>query len=392
MIGGGAAGFFAAINCPAKSKVLILEKNRKPLQKVKVSGGGRCNVTHYCFEPELLVENYPRGKDFLLEPFQRFGPADTINWFENRGVKIKKESDGRMFPVTDDSQTIIDTFLAEARKKKVEVALSSKVHSFERSEDQWLVITEERKLICDKLLIASGGDKAIWEQLTGLGLNLVSPVPSLFTFHVPEKELHELSGISFPQMTVKTKGFKTSGPGLITHWGVSGPVVLKLSAFGARQFNDLDYQFDIQVDWLADVSIDHILTWLKKEQADNPKKKVRNTPLPGLTKRFWEFMCTKSLVGEFQNWSETGKKHFKRITDNLKKMPLKVTGKSTFKEEFVTAGGVDLSEIDSSTFELKRFPGLYLAGEVLDIDAVTGGFNFQAAWTGGWHVAQNLNE
>ncbi|WP_262489870.1 BaiN/RdsA family NAD(P)/FAD-dependent oxidoreductase [Jiulongibacter sediminis] len=389
-MGGGAAGFFSAINTPEGSKVLILEKNKRPLQKVKVSGGGRCNVTHFCFDPQKLVENYPRGSDFLLEPFGRFGPQQTIDWFNQRGVSIKKESDGRMFPDTDSSQTIIDCFLNEARRKKVELRLLSKVLDFENSDDGWLVRLENEEIRTSKLLIATGSDKHIWERLKAMSLDIIEPVPSLFTFHIEDSALQGLTGTPFPEIVVRTKGLQSRGPGLITHWGMSGPGVLKLSAFGARVFFEKDYCFDINVDWLPRFSESDIINELKTEQASNPKKKVRNfTPL-GLSKRFWEFICNKSQVSEHQNWSETGKKHFKRITESLKKMSFEVNGKSTFKDEFVTAGGISLEEVDPKTFQSIKYSGLYFAGEVLDIDAVTGGFNFQAAWTGGWHVASSI--
>ncbi len=391
VIGGGAAGFFAAINSPKGTKTIILEKNRAPLQKVKVSGGGRCNVTHHCFEPEKLIENYPRGKEFLLEPFRRFGPSDTINWFSERGVSIKKEQDGRMFPVTDSSQTIIDCFQKELSKKNIELRASTKVLSFSKEEDCWQVSLEnEEKLETKNLLIATGGDKAIWNQLRSLNLSIVEPVPSLFTFQIQDKFLHELSGTSFESSTVKTKGFRSSGPMLITHWGLSGPAVLKLSAFAARELANQNYSFTITVDWLAEISTEKIVEELRRYQTENPKKKVRSLSVFGLSKRFWEYICNESSVGEFQNWSETGKKHFRKISENLKKKVFHVEGKTTFKEEFVTAGGVCLSEIDPNSFMVNKYPGLYLAGEVMDIDAVTGGFNFQAAWTSAYIVSNSI--
>lgn len=367
-----------------------MEKNKRPLQKVKVSGGGRCNVTHYCFEPQKLIENYPRGKDFLLEPFKRFGPKETVEWFARRGVTIKKESDGRMFPVSDSSQTIIDCFLKEARMKSIELRTLSKVLDFTPIEGGWRVKLENQEIKTSKLLIATGSDKHIWEILKTMNFAIEEPVPSLFTFNINDKALQSLTGTSFPNILVKTKGFQSEGPGLITHWGLSGPAVLKLSAFGARYFAENQYEFEVKVDWIPQISGNQILDLLKEEQSANPKKKVRNLSPFGLSKRFWEFICDKSQVSEFQNWSETGKKHFKRIADSLKKMPFEVNGKSTFKDEFVTAGGLDLAEINHRTFEAKSYPGLYFAGEVLDIDAVTGGFNFQAAWTGGWHVASSV--
>lgn len=295
-----------------------------------------------------------------------------------------------MFPDTDSSQTIIDCFLNEARRKKVELRILSKVLDFENSDDGWLVRLENEEIRTSKLLIATGSDKHIWERLKAMSLDIIEPVPSLFTFHIEDSALQGLTGTSFPEIVVRTKGLQSRGPGLITHWGMSGPGVLKLSAFGARAFFEKNYRFDINVDWLPRFSESDIINELKTEQASNPKKKVRNfTPL-GLSKRFWEFICNKSQVSEHQNWSETGKKHFKRIAESLKKMSFEVNGKSTFKDEFVTAGGISLEEVDPKTFQSIKYSGLYFAGEVLDIDAVTGGFNFQAAWTGGWHVASSV--
>ena len=321
----------------------------------------------------------------------RFGPKEVIQWFEQKGVNIKKEADGRMFPVSNSSQTIIDCFRKEADKLMVELRTSERMQSFSFQNGHWYVLLDNNEqLRCKKLVLTTGNDKHIWNQLKDMGLQMIEPVPSLFTFNIPDAELHELSGVSFPLIKVSTNQREISGPGLITHWGLSGPAVLKLSAWGALELADLNYTFKINVDWMPHVSKADITNELKNSQQADPRKKVTNTIPLDLTKRFWEYICKKSEVREFQNWSETGKKHILRMVDNLKEMPFEVTGKSTFKEEFVTAGGIDLNEINPETFEIKKFPGLYAAGEILNIDAVTGGFNFQAAWTGAWHISQNL--
>ncbi|UBM59710.1 NAD(P)/FAD-dependent oxidoreductase [Marinilongibacter aquaticus] len=392
IVGGGAAGFFTALNVPSNFKVLILEKDRRPLQKVKVSGGGRCNLTHHCFDPEVLCQSYPRGSSFLLEPFKRFNPTDTVNWFEKRGVRTKTESDGRMFPVSDSSQSVIDCFLREMRTKSVQLELSSKVVDFSKEGEDWLVETEQGNYTAHNLVLATGSEKRIWDRLAKMGIEIAAPVPSLFTFQIEDKELHALAGISFEKAALKMPGFRSEGPLLITHWGFSGPAVLKLSAFGALALHEKNYQFDIQVDWLQDVPLEKLNAFWQAQQETSPKKKVRNTVPPFVTKRFWEYVCDKNAIGEYQNWSETGKKHKKALNQFLKGAQFKVVGKSTFKEEFVTAGGVELHQIDSECFGLKEFENLYMAGEILNIDALTGGFNFQAAWTAAWHIAKSVGE
>ncbi|WP_341225189.1 NAD(P)/FAD-dependent oxidoreductase [uncultured Arcticibacterium sp.] len=396
VVGGGAAGFFAAINTVSNNpdlRVLIIEKNKEALQKVKVSGGGRCNVTHDCFQASELVKNYPRGKEFLLKPFERFGPNETIAWFNNRGVGIKKEADGRMFPASNTSQTILDLFHDEIKRLGIELRCLARVTNFEKGESGWKIdLQKGRSLRTKNLMLATGSDRTIWESLKKLDLEVVAPVPSLFTFKIEDEELRALAGNSFLNSKASIPDIETTGPALITHWGMSGPSILKLSAFAARELEKKNYVFKLKMDFLPELSDKMVLETLKNYQIENPKKKVLNTPLFDLSKRFWEFLCNKSNVTEHQNWSETGKKHFRLFQDNLKKMVFDVTGKSTFKEEFVTAGGVDLSEINPDTFEVIKHPTLFMAGEVLNIDAVTGGFNFQAAWTGGWHVAKGISK
>ncbi len=369
-------------------KILILEKNREPLQKVKVSGGGRCNVTHYCFEPLKLILNYPRGKEFLLDPFSRFGPAETIEWFSQKNVKIKKEGDGRMFPETNSSQTIIDCFMQPVQEGKIELATNSKVLSIEKSKG-WLLKTVDHTFEAKNIMLCTGSDPYLWDWLRQNEINIIPPVPSLFTFKIDDKNLQQLSGVSVPKAVVKYKDNQQFGPLLITHWGFSGPAVLKLSAFEAIRLAEQQHQFKIKVDWLPDVSEQDLLQALKQLQAIE-KKKVFNTPILGIPTRLWEYFCNKVGINPFQNWQETGKKHFAAFILIIKNQSFEVNGKTTFKEEFVTAGGIDTEEVNPDTFELKKIPSLFVAGEILNIDAITGGFNFQAAWCGAWHVGATV--
>lgn len=340
-----------------------------------------------------MIKNYPRGQEFLLEPFQRFGPKETINWFESRGVKVKKEEDGRMFPVSNTSQTILDLFHSEIKRLHIHLNSSLRVLNFQQKEGYWEVeLNDDKRLNTINLMLATGSDRTIWETLKGMDVKVSAPVPSLFTFKIEDKDLHALAGNSFINACASFNNISTTGPALITHWGLSGPAILKLSAFAAIELEKNNYHFKLKMDWLASLTEEELLNDLRDFQVNNPKKRVASVPLFDMTKRFWEYVCVKSNVGEFQNWSETGKKHFKLFGQNLKRMPFEVLGKSTFKEEFVIAGGVELEQIDLSTFGLKGYSGLYLAGEILNIDAVTGGFNFQAAWTGAWHIAKSLSD
>ncbi len=402
VIGGGAAGFFAAINAAEKNsglKVAILERGKDVLQKVKVSGGGRCNVTHACFEPAELVKFYPRGENDLLQSFNRFNPRHTIEWFESRGVKIKREVDGRMFPVTDSSQTIIDCLMDEARKNGVEIIRNARVEDFEYVDSQsfnWRIqVLGERTFQTKKLMLGTGSDTAIWRLLEKLDLKIIPAVPSLFTFNIKDERIADLMGLSVPKADLtpqpplqKERG--SSGPLLITHWGLSGPAILKLSAWAARELNEANYKFKINVNWLSVSSLEEVKLHLHKQISEQAKKTVMLNAELGIPIRLWKNLCKAAEIGEFQKWAETGKKHIQRLAEQLTKCQFEVNGKSTFKEEFVTAGGVDLSEIDMNTFSLKKYPTLFMAGEVLNIDAVTGGFNFQAAWTGGWIIGQSV--
>ncbi|CAH0995279.1 hypothetical protein EMA8858_01399 [Emticicia aquatica] len=399
VVGGGAAGFFAAINTAEKKtglRIAILERGRDVLQKVKVSGGGRCNVTHACFEPSKLVKYYPRGENELLEPFKRFNPTHTVEWFESRGVKIKKEADGRMFPVSDSSQSIIDCLLEAAQRNNIEVITNARVEHFEylkTNTSNWkLRVSGDRLLQSQKLMIATGSDNAIWNLLEKLKINIIQPVPSLFTFNIKDERLSDLMGLSVPNAIIKIQktNFESNGSTLITHWGLSGPGILKLSSWAARDLNAANYKFGIQVNWLGNKDIEFVKAFLHNQINAQSKKNVMANAELGLPIRLWKSLCKAAQIGEFQKWAETGKKHIQRLTEQLTASTFEVNGKSTFKEEFVTAGGVDLSEIDFESYSLKKYPNLFLAGEVLNIDAITGGFNFQAAWTGGWIAAQNL--
>lgn len=398
IIGGGAAGFFSAINIARKNpqlKIVILERNQDFLQKVKVSGGGRCNVTHACFDAEKLLDFYPRGKAHLLEPFKKFNPTNTVDWFESRKIKLKTEKDGRMFPVTDSSQTIIDCFLNEAYDFKIELRTRQKVDKIEKDGNDWVVSTifdEEYK--APNLVLTTGSDPLFWRLLQNLQVPVIQPVPSLFTFNIKDKLFDDLQGISFENAKVKIKNtpFASSGAMLITHWGLSGPAILKLSAFAARDLADKDYKFDIEVNFLGDADPNKLREKLQQNINLIPKKNVIANAEFGLTSRFWKAVCNAAGIGEHQKWAETGKKHINAILEVLTKKAFKADGKSTFKEEFVTAGGVDLNAVDLDRFALKEYPNLYLAGEILNIDALTGGFNFQAAWTGAWLISEAIGK
>ncbi len=393
VIGGGAAGFFAAINTKLKNpklKVGILEKTSKVLQKVKVSGGGRCNVTNKVSDPEELSGFYPRGKDFLVGPFTVFNSRHTQEWFAKQNVKLKTETDGRVFPVSDSSQTIINCF--ERLSQNIDIRLSSRVESFYQENDRWHVdLKGGDNLSANKIMVATGSDKSVWTTLSELGLKIKPEVPSLFTFNIQEENLVTLAGTSFKNASVRVKGsdLMANGPMLITHWGLSGPAILKLSAWGALELAAKEYQFEIQVNWLGDTNKNELTETLKQSFASNPKKNIRSIPLFSFSQRFWTYLCDLANIGEFQKGAEAGKKQVSVFLDIITNTTYKVKGKSTFKEEFVTAGGVDLSEINPETFEVIRLSGMFMGGEVLDIDAITGGFNFQAAWTAGWIISES---
>ncbi len=415
VVGGGAAGFFAAIACAETDPscaVTIYEATAHPLAKVKVSGGGRCNVTHACFEPRELVKRYPRGSRELMGAFSRFQPRDTVEWFESRGVTLKTESDGRMFPVTDSSQTIVDCLQSAAEKAGVRVVLQVGVKQVERGVPAALsaasnpnasggrvppfrlTLTSGESVTCDRLLLATGGNKtnAGFEFARQLGHMIEPPVPSLFTFHIKDPRLQELSGVSVECATTAVHGtaLKESGPLLITHWGLSGPAVLKLSAWGARALHDCDYRFTLLVNWAPHLSVAALIADLERARAANPKKQLGTWCPLGLPLRLWEKLLLAAGLPATTQWTTVSGAALRTLAAQVSAGEFTVTGKSTFKEEFVTCGGVRLSEVDFKTMESRLVPGLHFAGEVLDIDGVTGGFNFQAAWTGGWLAGQAM--
>lgn len=387
VIGGGAAGFFAAItnaeNHP-DAKVILLEKARQILSKVKISGGGRCNVTHSCFDPAELIKYYPRGSKELRGPFCQFQPKDTIAWFEKRGVRLKTETDGRMFPTTDSSQTIIDCLLNAATSAGVEICRECGVENITKSDTGFLIeLTNGNTLAVDKVIFATGSNPKMWELLRSLGHTVIDPVPSLFTFNIPDSPFHDLSGISVPNALVTLPQWKLQhyGPVLITHWGVSGPAVLKLSAWGARELAASGYNADVMINWVPEISAEKMLQQTKQQ---TPSKTVGSDALFDLPKKLWKKFVSLAGVGEDVRWSHLTKEQLKNLSCILNGTLLKMQGKTTNKEEFVTAGGVKLSEVNFKTMESKIVEGLFFAGEVLDIDGVTGGFNFQNAWTTGW--------
>lgn len=389
VIGGGAAGFFAAIHAALyhqQTKVILLEKTNQLLSKVRISGGGRCNVTHSCFDPNDLVKNYPRGSKELLGPFFRFQPKDTMSWFEERGVKLKTEDDGRIFPVSDSSQTIIDALRAEGIKCGVEIRLQSHIEGIKKEGETFTItFTNGDPLVCERLILASGSSHQGFEIAKEFGHTIVSPVPSLFTFNVPTSPLKELSGISVPNARVKIKGtnLEQAGPLLITHFGFSGPAILKLSAWGARILHEMQYKAEIEINWAAGQNVEQILLEQKRLY---PTRLLHAQPLFGFSRSLWRYF-TANYDKRFNDLSH---KEIGVITSNITSDTHTIDGKTTNKEEFVTAGGVNLKEVNFKTLESKITPGLYFAGEILDIDGVTGGFNFQNAWTTGFLAGTSI--
>ena len=397
VIGGGAAGFLGAITAAELNpslKVTIVERGSGFLQKVKVSGGGRCNVTHACFDPRELVRFYPRGGRELSGPFTRFGPAQTVEWFEQRGVVLKTESDGRMFPVTDQSQTIIDCLWLAAKKAGVEVVTAFRVEKLTlRNKGQWEVIAKGHPvLLADKVLVTTGSSETIWTLLEDLGHHIVPPVPSLFTFNTKDTRLRDLAGISVQLASLEVPALKlqAQGPLLVTHWGLSGPAILRLSAWGARILQEVNYDFTLKVNWSGGEKVENIMLDLTKIKLEQAKKLVTTNAQFGVPLRLWQHLCMAAGIPSDIRWADAGKKALADLAGQVGAGEFAIKGKSTFKEEFVTAGGVDLKEVNFKTFESKLLPGIYFAGEVLDIDAITGGFNFQAAWTGGWIAGNNI--
>ncbi|HLA57076.1 MAG TPA: NAD(P)/FAD-dependent oxidoreductase [Flavobacterium sp.] len=394
IVGGGAAGFFTAINIAEKNpklKIAILERGKEVLTKVRISGGGRCNVTHACFEPNELVKYYPRGEKELRGPFHQFAAGDTIEWFEKRGVELKTEDDGRMFPISNSSQTIIDCFLESAKKLKIDVLLGQSVQSIFKAENYWKIETQHDNFTCEKLILTTGSNPKIWDMIEGFGHSVVSPVPSLFTFNIKDSRIKELPGVS-AVVSVKVKDTKlaSTGPLLVTHWGMSGPAILKLSAWGARILFEKNYRFIIYVNWLNDVDPEDALAILKELKLEHSKKAVSKKSPFNFPNRLWESLVLASGIDIETKWADLTKIQLINLSNQLTNAAFEVNGKSTFKEEFVTAGGIDLKEINFKTMESKLHPNLYFAGEIVNIDAITGGFNFQNAWTSGFILANAI--
>ncbi len=402
VIGGGAAGFFAAIRCAElhpEHSVTILERGGDFLEKVRISGGGRCNVCPSEFVPRELVKYYPRGGRELMGPFNTFCSGDTVGWFESRGVALKTEDDGRMFPVTDDSETIVQCLRQAAKAAGVSMLAKRTVIGIEPVDGRWQIdIARDNPLVVDRVLVAPGSTKTIWAILEKLGHTIEPPVPSLFTFHISDPRIEGLQGLSVPDAEVRVstvssqsgKGLSARGPLLITHWGMSGPAILKLSAWGARTFAELGYGFDCVVNWLGNFSMEQMQERLRQEKDVQARRKVQGKNPFDLPNRLWNTLCTAAKISDHANWGDLSKQQLQALATELVAGTYKVTGKSAFKDEFVTCGGVRLSEVNFKTMESKVLPGVFFAGEILDIDAVTGGYNFQAAWTTGWVAGSAL--
>lgn len=394
VIGGGAAGFFSAIHAKTTTNtVAIFEKSSKILSKVKVSGGGRCNVTNACFDNDLLSKSYPRGARQLKRAFYQFNAQSTIDWFESRGVKLKTQADNRVFPVSDESQSIIDCLFSETQKKDIDLFLNTAILSIEKKDDYFILSTTGKTIIASKVILASGGQPkaTAYISLEELGLKIVSPTPSLFTFNMPNNPICKLMGNSVTNATVKIEGTKLVAKGalLITHWGMSGPAVLELSAWGARILAEKNYRFSILVNWLNDTTENELKENFLHLKNESPDKLISNTNPYFLSSTIWHFILDKYDISKQLKWKELEGKKLNKLVSSLLYDKYEVAGKTTFKEEFVTCGGVDLSEIDFNTMESKKIKGLYLIGELIDIDGITGGFNFQAAWTTGFIAGKN---
>lgn len=398
VIGGGAAGFFAAIQFAEmrpSSSIAILEAGVESLSKVRISGGGRCNVTHACYDPKELVKFYPRGNKELLGPFYHFGPQNIVDWFDAHGVSLKTESDGRMFPASNKSQSITDCFEHCIKKYGIKLFLKTRAQDIKWVEEDecWQIITDPEIFQTRFLLICSGSDQRTWEILKRIGHTLIQPVPSLFTFKIKDEVLHALAGLSVPKASVKILHTKFSEEGLvlITHWGLSGPGILKLSAWAARELFERNYEFSISVNWIH--SVENIAQEsLLNFKNNHPKKIVCAHGLFDIPMRLWKYFCTKAGISETRIWADMHLKEITSLSKILCHQIFEIKGKTTFKEEFVTAGGVALQEINFKTFESKKCNNLFLAGEVLNIDALTGGFNFQAAWTGAAIAAEEMGK
>jgi predicted Rossmann fold flavoprotein len=399
VVGGGAAGFFTAINAARLNpslRVTIYEKSREVLSKVRVSGGGRCNVTHHCFDPEQLSRAYPRGEKVLRWSFEQFQASDTVEWFESRGVILKAEEDGRMFPVTDSSETIINCLMEEAKKAGVVICTRTRVDHIEPLGEKGfkLHIHKEKAKNYDAVVVASGGynreNAYLWLQ--DLGHSVITPVPSLFTFNFREKIFSDLAGISVEKAEVHIEGtaYTETGPVLITHWGLSGPAVLKLSAWAARDLYEREYRYKVRVNWLTPMNEEDARKQLMNLRETNGKKLTAKQDMFLFPARLWERFIELSGISREKRWADVSNKEIHELTQKLVRGRYDIQGKTTYKEEFVTCGGIPLNEVNPDTLESKIVPGIYFVGEVLNIDGITGGFNFQAAWTNGWLAANAL--
>ena len=393
IIGGGASGFFTAANIDTKLyDVTILEQNSDVLQKVKISGGGRCNVSHACFDPRELVQFYPRGNKELLSVFTKFQPGDTMNWYEEHGVALKIEDDNRIFPESNSSQSIIDCLVNVCRKKNVKILTKQTVTEILPQENGYKIHTTDQNYFADYVVFSTGSSPKAFKILEKLGHQIIAPVPSLFTFNIKNEILKDLMGTSFQYVNIEIPklNLEESGSLLITHWGLSGPAILKLAAWGGRELAALKYQFEIIVNFIGTASED-ALEIFKNFKENEPKKSIGQAKIFDITNRFWQRILFVSGIDTTKQLANINNKEMQKIIENLCCCRMNVTGKSTFKEEFVTAGGVDLKEMDFKTMKSKKLPNFYISGEVLNIDAVTGGFNFQACWSEGWLIAQDLN-
>jgi predicted Rossmann fold flavoprotein len=398
IIGGGAAGFFAALSAKKhfpKAQVTIYEKSGKVLSKVKISGGGRCNVTHACFSNRELAAFYPRGENYLRKAFEQFNAQSTVDWFESRGVKLKTYPDNCIFPQSNDSQSIIDCFLKEAVDLGVEIKLNQSITHLDIEANGFTLYTRDTHYQADRIIVTTGGQpkRSGLEWLEKLGHEIIEPIPSLFTFNMPQNPIRELMGNVVEKATVKVEGTKLMGKGplLVTHWGMSGPAILQLSAWGARILAERNYEFAILVNWLDELKEDSLRAQFQKIIQEHEGKKVANlNPFP-MTSRLWNFLLQKSEIHPEMRWKDLGKKNINKLVNTLLNDRYEVSGKTTFKEEFVTAGGIALTDVDFKTMQSKKVPGMFFAGELLDIDGITGGFNFQAAWTTGFIAGKSLD-
>jgi predicted Rossmann fold flavoprotein len=406
VIGGGAAGFFGAIACAEAhphASVQLLEASPQVLSKVRISGGGRCNVTHACFEPTVLVQNYPRGGKALRGPLTQFQPKDTVTWFAERGVKIKTESDGRMFPVTDSSETIVECLTRAAQAAGVEVRTGASVVSVAKdSQSPRFTVqlkshnADSQGIVCDRILLATGSHPLGYRLAASLGHPLIPPVPSLFTFNMADPRLKDLAGISVNTVLLRLiaegqKPLEQSGPLLVTHWGISGPAVLKLSAWGARLLHETRYRAILQINWVPGLKAEELRALLMQAKSDYPKRAVVNHNPVSIPQRLWQRLTAAAEIDAALRWADLSKKSLNLLLQELQQGRFEIRGKGVFKDEFVTCGGIDLKDVNFKTMESRCCPGLFFAGEILDIDGVTGGFNFQNAWTTGWIAGQALS-